>query len=153
MTLRSPLGDGLRDGPEGDVPTPAGTPVVVLVSSSWAGPSRPAPTVLRELSRRWGHSVHTMLIEDPTDEILETLQIEHLPTWMRFVPGHPSEGVTPQEEEGNGAALDVTELRGTGIGGEALSLEGPWTLTHRRSGALPKHVIDAEFGPVIGPVS
>src|SRR5699024_11608870 len=32
-------------------PEPGARPVVVLISVTWAGPSRPAPTVLRELSR------------------------------------------------------------------------------------------------------
>lgn len=113
-------------------------PAVVLVSARWAVPSRPAPTVLTELSRRWGDSVHTLLVEDPDDELLESWDVQMLPTWLRFTRG------TPLEDE---EALCVAQLTGSGPGAEAVTLEGPWTLRHRRSGALPKHVVDTEFGP------
>lgn len=111
---------------------------VVLLSAQWAGPSGPAPTVLKELSRRWGTSVHAVLVEDPDDELLELWDVDMLPTWLRFTPGEPLD-----DEE----TLTVTHLRGASPGGEGLHLEGPWTLTHRRSGALPKHVVETEFGP------
>lgn len=116
----------------------ADVPAVVLISASWAGPSRPAPTVLTELSRRWGSCAHTILVEDPDDELLDQWDVQMLPTWMRFAPRALLDG------EG---ALCVARLTGTGPGGEPLELEGPWTLTRRRSGALPKHAVDTEFGP------
>ena len=86
-----------------------------------------------------------MLIEDPSDEVLAALRVENLPTWMRFVP-EPAAGLTPAAESGE-TDLRVAELTGTSMSGQPLSLAGPWVLTHGRSGALPKHVIDAEFGP------
>ena len=45
---------------------------------------------------------------------------------------------------------EQSELHGLTPGGEELVLGGPWRLTHRRSGALPKHVVDAELGPEAG---
>src|SRR5690625_4097451 len=61
-------------------PEPGARPVVVLISVTWAGPSRPAPTVLRELSRRWGREIREVLLEDPDDEVLDQLEIELGPT-------------------------------------------------------------------------
>lgn len=113
---------------------------VVLVSAQWAGPSGPAPTVLKELSRRWGASVHAVLVENPDDELLDHLDVKALPTWLRFSPGEPLD-----DEE----RLTVAHLRGTAPDGQVLFLDGPWILTHRRSGALPKHVIEAEFGTLL----
>ncbi len=110
-------------------------PVLVLVSADWAAPSRPAPTLLRELSRRWGTSMQCLLVEDPEDAFLDRWAIEHLPTWLRFVT---------DDEDG-----EQSELHGLTPGGEELVLDGPWRLTHRRSGALPKHVVDAELGPEV----
>lgn len=119
-----------------------GTPVVVLVSASWAGPSRPAPTVLRELSRRWGSSILTLLVEDPDGDVLEQWHIDALPTWLRFRAGAP--GTALADAQGG---LSVPSLRGTAPNGETLVLEGPWSLTHRRTGALAKHTVETEFGP------
>lgn len=120
-------------------PPPADdVPAVVLISASWAEPSRPAPTVLTELSRRWGSSAHTLLVEDPDDDLLDQWDVQMLPTWMRF---------TPRALLDDESGLCVAQLTGTGPRGEPLVLEGPWTLSHRRSGALPKHVVDADFGP------
>lgn len=113
-------------------------PVVVLVSAPWAGPSRPAPTVLRELARRWGGDVRTLLIEDPDDAVLEQLRVSVLPTWLRFVPTDAVPGA---------GALCVPELKGASASGEELVLPGPWLLVHERTGALPKHEVDREFGP------
>lgn len=125
---------------------PAGEdiPVVVLVSASWAGPSRPAPTVLRELGRRWGTAVQTLLIEDPEEEVLDALRVEVIPTWMRFV--RPASALTA-EPEGGQERLVVDLLEGRGADGASVRLEGPWELTERRQGALPKHAVDAVFGP------
>lgn len=179
-------------------------PVLVLLSADWAGPSRPAPTLLTELSRRWGASMRTLLLEDPDDELLDRWEIEHLPTWLRFVP-ESSTAVPDQEdvesaggdgESGHraastdrdradalaadarpvpaldvstgtndrapapvpaaasdtarlleGTALRETSLSGRTPGGEEITLPGPWRLSHRRSGALPKHAVEAELGP------
>ncbi|WP_157975598.1 hypothetical protein [Brachybacterium sp. YJGR34] len=116
-----------------------GAPVVVLVSADWAGPSRPAPTVLLELGRRWGTEVTTLLVEDPSEEILDQLQVEVLPTWIGALPA--TAGTTDP------ATPTVERLDGRTPAGEETSLPGPWKLVHRRSGALPKHEIDEEFGP------
>lgn len=118
------------------------SPVVVLVSASWAGPSRPAPTVLRELSRRWGPSMLALLVEDPEGDVLEQWGIDMLPTWMRFRSAALEAAPDDAEER-----LTVSSLCGVTPNGERLLLEGPWTLTHRRTGALAKHVVETEFGP------
>lgn len=119
----------------GHAPDP---PVVVLISADWAGPSRPAPTVLRELARRWGTAIRTLWIEDPAEEVLDLLEVEVLPTWLRFSPG-------PEETDGGSPA--VLALQGRDAGGAEVTLPGPWRVERRRTGALPKHVIDTEFGP------
>lgn len=116
-------------------------PVVVLLSADWAGPSRPAPTLLQELTRRWGAAMHTILLEDPGDEILDRWEVTHLPTWLRFVP---AEAAHVSSDTG---ALREETLHGQSPGGAELTLPGPWVLTHRRSGGLPKHVVESEFGP------
>lgn len=131
-------------------------PVLVLLSADWAGPSRPAPTLLRELARRWGSSMHTLLVEDPDDGILDRWQVEHLPTWLRFVPadeGGADEPLGHEGPEGDEGAAHVVEaeLRGLSPRGEESLLPGPWRLDVRRSGALPKHVVDAELGPLAVP--
>ena len=155
--------------------------VLVLLSADWAGPSRPAPTLLRELARRWGPAMHTLLLEDPDDETLDRWGVEHLPTWLRFVPAPAQHGGAETSSgstsgaDGKAPAADPTDmtaiegdpsdaalrdasstslyedvLRGCSPGGAALSLPGPWVLAHRRSGALPKHVVETEFGPAAG---
>lgn len=130
--------------PHRDDGTDADVPVVVLLSADWAGPSRPAPTVLRELSVRWGTDVRTLLLEDPSDEVLDLLEVDVLPTWLRFTR---DTGSGPGDA-GTGSAPDrVPELRGRDPQGEAIVLPGPWVLQRRRTGALPKHAVDAEFGP------
>lgn len=173
------------------------TPVLVLLSADWAGPSRPAPTLLRELSRRWGTAMHTLLIEEPDDEILARWAVEHLPTWLRFVPDEDEaivdhgdekpdlpriedraaaaaqledvDGISTREHSDDAADGDApvavgaassrpdeqevlreVTLRGHAPGGGELMLPGPWRLSHRRSGALPKHVVEAELGPTVG---
>lgn len=136
----APAEDGYGDAGRGVVPVPA-PPVVVVVSAPWAGPSRPAPTVLRELGRRWGDAVQVLLVEDPTEELLEQWRIDVLPTWLRFRLGEAAEG------ERDDAGLLLSDLTGCDREGNQISLHGPWRLELRREGAQPKHVIDAEFGP------
>ena len=129
--------------------------VVVLVSASWAGPSRPAPTVLRELARRWGGTPTALLVEDPDDALLERWQVEHLPTWIacrRMEEGQTPVGADEEESPSvtptEGAAPCVlTGLEGCTPTGDPLSLPGRWQVVRRHSGALPKHVVEAEFGP------
>lgn len=116
---------------------------VVLVTADWAGPAKPATTVLQELSRRWGDAVHAVLLEDADEAVLDLLEVAVVPTWMRFIKRAPE---APQ----GAPELRVPELRGATVSGEAIVLPGPWELTHRRSGALPKHVVAAEFGPSDG---
>lgn len=120
-----------------------GPVAVVLVTADWAGPARPAATILRELSRRWGEAVHTVLLQDADDAVLDLLGVEVIPTWLRFVG-------RSDQVPGEASGLWVPDLRGATVSGEAVVLPGPWALTHRRSGALPKHVVAAEFGPSDG---
>ncbi|WP_422116057.1 hypothetical protein [Brachybacterium sp. UNK5269] len=82
--------------------------------------------------------MRTLLIEDPDDAALEQLRVTVLPTWLRFVAADAD----PETD-----AVCVPELRGRGGGGEELVLPGPWRLDHERTGALPKHEVDREFGP------
>lgn len=118
--------------------------MVVVVSAPWAGPSRPAPTVLRELARRWGGAMQVLIVEDPSDAVLDAWSIEVLPTWLRFVPA-PSE---PSESAADAILpIRVDELTGHSPDGELTTLLGPWNLVHRRTGAQPKHIVEAEFGP------
>lgn len=126
--------------------TKGAVPVVVVVSATWAGPSRPAPTVLRELGRRWGDQIKVLLVEEPSDDVLDAWGIEVLPTWLRFLPGTAERSGNPGGE-GDESILTVSDLAGTALDGRELVLPGPWRLEHRRTGALPKHVIEAEFGP------
>lgn len=149
--------------------------MVVLISATWAGPSRPAPTILRELQRRWGTSVGAVLLEDPDDAVIDALRIGVVPTWLRLEPAPPGPiaGPTPPAEqdppppqdspahgddrsgstspEGGGPlprpAAVTLELDGVSPLGDPLTLSGTWVETHRRTGALPKHLIDREFGP------
>ena len=58
---------------------------VVLVTADWAGPARPAETVLRELSRRWGDTVRAVVVEASQDEMLDLLSVDVVPTWLRFI--------------------------------------------------------------------
>lgn len=120
-------------------------PVLVLISAPWAGPARPAPTVARELSRRWGAAIRILLVEDPTDEQLERYSVDVLPTWLQFVP--VATGDRGAEGEQTPEQLILPELSGSDLAGDEVILPGPWLLVHRRTGAQPKHVIDAEFGP------
>ena len=41
----------------------------------------------------------------------------------------------------------LDELTGHSPDGELTTLLGPWSLVHRRTGAQPKHIVEAEFGP------
>lgn len=116
--------------------------MVVLVSASWAGPSRPAPTVLQELSRRWGSRILTLLVEDPEDDVLEQWDVDVVPTWLRFRAGAPEAPPDGAQER-----LTVPTLSGLAPEGDVRLLTGSWTLTHRRTGALAKHEVETEFGP------
>lgn len=140
----TPRGSGLPAGSAPADASAADVPVVMVVSADWAGPSRPAPTVLRELGRRWGAAIRVLLVEDPSDEQLALLGVEVLPTWLRFVP-HAAAAGDGAAEDGQGTAVDA--LTGVTPAGDDVTLPGPWRLVHRRTGAQPKHVIEAEFGP------
>lgn len=150
-------------------------PVVVLISAAWAGPSRPAPTILRELQRRWGMSVDLVLFEDPDDAVIDELGVEVVPTWLRLEPAPPPPTPDPaglldqawRTGHGDAAGRDEPShatgsceqpvppglpcrhlaLEGASPLGENVTLSGSWVEAHRRTGALPKHVIDQEFGP------
>lgn len=145
MTADLPTGSGPQEHLTA-TPLPGHTsrtalPVVVVVSASWAGPSRPAPTVLRELGRRWDGTVQILLVEDPSDELLERWSVDVLPTWLRFLSAAEQADAVGEEQ------LILPALSGTALDGAEATLPGPWHLVHRRTGAQPKHVIDAEFGP------
>ncbi|ATG50575.1 hypothetical protein CFK38_02850 [Brachybacterium vulturis] len=145
MSTDLPAGSGPqedRDGaPAAGQGSAAPVPVVMVVSAPWAGPSRPAPTVLRELGRRWGSAVQVLLVEDPSEQFLEDWSVEVLPTWLKLLPGTGPSAAGVSEE------LILGALTGTDLTGLEVTLAGPWHLEHRRTGAQPKHVIDAEFGP------
>lgn len=146
MTVHLPRGSGPQDE-DPDAAAPAtqcsagSAPVAVVVSAPWAGPSRPAPTVLRELARRWGTAVQVLIVEEPSEDLLEHWQVDVLPTWLRFLPAATNVRSHGAQE------LILDELAGTDLDGADVTLTGPWELVHRRTGAQPKHLIDAEFGP------
>jgi hypothetical protein len=83
----------------------------------------------------------TILLEDPSDEILDRWEVKHLPAWLRFTPEQAA------HDSSEAGVLREETLHGRSPGGAEVALKGPWVLTHRRSGALPKHVVDSEFGP------
>ncbi|MGP9536711.1 hypothetical protein ACT3SP_01785 [Brachybacterium sp. AOP43-C2-M15] len=111
------------------------------MTAPWAGPSRPAPTVLRELSRRWGDARPAVLVEDPAEETLDAWSIEVLPTWLLLERDERS------GSDAEAGPLGSRTVRGATPAGEPLVLEGLWREVRRLTGAHPKHVIDAEFGP------
>ncbi len=122
--------------------TQPGPVAIVLVTADWAGPSRPAPTLLRELSRRWGSAVRAVLVDSAQDDVLDLLEVEVVPTWLRL---HPVESVDATADD---ALMGVVEdLAGKTPTGDDIVLSGRWAVNHRRTGALPKHVIAEEFGP------
>lgn len=161
---RRAVRDAGRDGPgAGDPHSGATTPstvprALVLVSADWSLPSRPAPTVLRELARRPGPPVRALLIEDPERDALDALGVSVLPTWMVLAPvsgSGASDASAGRAGETRLDALDgdvvLTDLVGNDPGGEPLRLEGPWRVLRRSEGALPKHAVAALLdheGPV-----
>lgn len=149
--------------PDGDLDPTAGPEVaVLLVSAPWSTPARPAVTVLRELARRWGSAIRPVMLEDADEDALDRLGIETIPTWLRFTrsaqegSGSPRARFDPGPDPG--AALGATpdadfppnvfrDLPLSDLAGHDVVLEGDWTLTRRRTGALPKHIVDETFGP------
>lgn len=148
---------------------PAGSELLVLVTASWCAPARPAVTILRELSRRWGPDRTAVHLLDPEPALLDALGVEVLPAWLLLEheePGEPSAvpdtSAAPDAHDAHDAhdAERSTTERSTvrrtvrtstllpTPTGERIELRGSWTERHRRTGALPKHVIDEEFGPL-----
>lgn len=160
---------------------PAGSELLVLVTASWCAPARPAVTILRELSRRWGPDRTAVHLLDPEPALLDALGVEVLPTWLLLEhaePGDPSAAPDTSAQPSPPDAPDApdapdppdppdppdAERSTTGRStvrrtvrtstllptptGERIELRGSWTERHRRTGALPKHVIDEEFGPL-----
>lgn len=128
-------------------------PAIVLVWADWCAPCRPAPTVLRELARRWGADAHAVLIEDPTDEQLDLLGITALPAWIRLRSGlHDADhqfdrpGGVPETPTEPGVGT-VAGLQGRRPDGAMVQLPGEWTVEERFEGALPKHEVHQRFGP------
>lgn len=151
---------------------PAGSELLVLVTASWCAPARPAVTILRELSRRWGPARTAVHLLDPEPARLDALGVEVLPTWLLLEhagPGNPSAAPDTSDQPSPPDAPDAPDAPGaersttgrTAVHrtvcdstllptptGERIELRGSWTELHRRTGALPKHVIDEEFGPL-----
>lgn len=132
--------------PGGDLdPDPGAEVAVLLVSAQWSTPARPAATVLRELARRWGSSVLSLLLEDADEDMLDRLGVETIPTWLRL---------TKSASRGSTADPSVTvvhDLSAADVLGHEVVLSGAWQITHRRSGAIPKHVVAEVFGPPMTP--
>lgn len=122
-------------------PEPGPEVAVVLVTADWAAPARPATTVLRELTRRWGPTIRALVLKTGDDDVLGTLDVSSIPTWLRFTR------VETEGEPQDPSAPVVRDLRGAGLTGEDVCLPGAWELTHRRTGAVPKHIVAEEFGP------
>lgn len=131
--------------PGGDLdPDPGNEVAVLLVSAHWSTPARPAATVLRELARRWGSSVLSLLLEDADEDILDQLGIETIPTWLRLTR-RSTQGSTVGH-----AMTQVRDLSATDVLGNEVVLSGTWQITDRRSGAMPKHMVAELFGPPTG---
>ena len=155
--------DGVLSEAEGIRDLTRDRTAVVLVTASWCGPCLPAPTVLRELDRRWDGAVHAVLIEDPSDDVLDQLAVDVLPVWLQLTASERGTGIdgVHGDREPAAAADIVTErtgafplaqdLTGTGRKGSAVRLAGEWAIAVRHDGALPKHEVDTRFGPSAGP--
>lgn len=155
---------------------PMGTPdtsgrdhAVVLITADWCAPARPAPTILRELSVRWGGAIETVHLHNPEDQVLTALRVTALPTWLLLRPGDGSAGsdasaaatlrpgspsapeLAPPDSTDRAAALpeQFQDPDSAPSWPAALRrfMEEGWAEAHRRTGAHPKHVIDDEFGP------
>ena len=139
---------------------------VILVTASWCVPCAPAPTVLRELDRRWDGMRHAVVLDSPSGEDLDRLGVTDLPTWIMAQPfdgpaaartGGASQNAVdadPAHASGSpGTAGDVPgrtfllDLHGSGTQGQPIILPGAWRITDAISGALAKHDVDSRFGP------
>lgn len=109
--------------PSGSTQSPSEPGVaVVLVTADWAGPARPAATVLRELSRRWGDAVLAVVVDASQDAMLDLLGVDVVPTWLRFnrvvdhvidVPSSADEA-DPRRATGTATAVASTGLPALG---------------------------------------
>lgn len=122
-------------------PDPGTEVAVLLVSARWSTPARPAATVLRELARRWGSSVLSLELEDAGEDMLDRLGVETIPTWLRLTKS------STQGSPADSAVTPVRDLIATDVLGNEVVLSGPWQITRRRSGAMPKHMVAELFGP------
>lgn len=95
--------------------------VLILCAAPWALPSRPAPTVVQELGRGWGTTVHTIVLNPPTQSQREHLDVDAFPTWFVCLPASP-------QEEGSDQLASVGFASG-------------WRVHDRRVGAMPKHAV------------
>ncbi|APX33508.1 hypothetical protein BH708_13185 [Brachybacterium sp. P6-10-X1] len=136
--------------PDGDLdPAPGPEVAVLLVTAAWSAPARPAATVLRELARRWGSRVHALLVEDADEEMLDLLGVQTIPTWIRLSRA-TARGSAVNSSVTTFHETTFHDLRATDLHGNPVVLTGAWTITHCRSGALPKHAVDEQFGPDSG---
>lgn len=60
--------------------------IIAVVGAPWATPSAPAPVVIQELQRRWGEDALGIILDGEDDDVLEQLEIDLLPTWIRWEP-------------------------------------------------------------------
>lgn len=86
--------------------------------------------------------MHSIILESPEDDLLGLLDVDVVPTWLRLEPVRP-EDLTARAE----TRRCIDDLVGEDPLGEERRLPGRWMITHRRRGALPKHVVAEEFGP------
>lgn len=122
--------------PASSLPEPS--VAVILVTADWAGPARPAATVLRELSRRWGDEVRTGVVDASQDALIDLLAVDVVPTWLRLTrvdvhvidaPSNASDG-NPRPATGSGPATAESGLSAPGAeysaeGAPAGAIPGP----------------------------
>lgn len=151
-------------------------PVVLLIAPRWAAPARPALLIAPELNRRWGGHPRLLVVDDPDDDLLDALDVEAVPTWLRFEvreacaqASSESSGptqdqrstpvdqllrtfaflVTSQVNAADHAHSDAEELTRLAPCENSRAAAGDrsrWVETARLTGAQPKHAVDTALG-------
>lgn len=73
--------------------------LVVLIAPTWCAPARPGLLIAPELERRWGGDPRLVVVEEPTEELLDLLAVDVVPTWIRL-----EQRATPRVTEGDDEA-------------------------------------------------
>lgn len=147
-------------------------PVVLLIAPRWAAPARPALLIAPELSRRWKGRPRLLVVDDPDHDLLEAIDVEEVPTWLRFEDRTDAElmsAESPEVPDDRPSTAIATLLRNSASNGDPLVIPGNashldaehrsraercgdsgkvedvttrWVETARLTGAHPKHAVD-----------